>query len=57
MDKPTLYGARGLRCYEKCGFRREGVLRESARIDGAWHADIIMSILENEWRETNDKDI
>jgi RimJ/RimL family protein N-acetyltransferase len=43
------YNRRGIRCYEKCGFRRDGVLRESAFIDGAWHSDIVMSILEGEY--------
>ncbi|MDR1464116.1 MAG: GNAT family N-acetyltransferase [Oscillospiraceae bacterium] len=43
------YNHRGIRCYEKCGFRREGVLRDSAWIDGAWHADVLMSILEDEY--------
>lgn len=44
------YNLRGIRCYEKCGFRREGVLRESAFIEGEYHSDIIMSILEPEYR-------
>lgn len=44
------YNTRGIACYEKCGFHKEGVLRESAWIDKAWHSDIIMSILEQEYR-------
>lgn len=36
--------------YEKCGFRHEGVERQSAYIDGRWHDDLIMGILENEYR-------
>ena len=44
------YNLRGIRCYEKCGFRREGVLRESAFIEGEYHSDIMMSILESEYR-------
>jgi RimJ/RimL family protein N-acetyltransferase len=43
------YNARGIRCYEKCGFRRDGVLRESAFIDRKWCSDVVMSILEDEY--------
>lgn len=46
------YNKRAIRCYEKCGFKKEGVLRESAFIEGKFHSDIIMSILENEWEES-----
>jgi ribosomal-protein-alanine N-acetyltransferase len=41
---------RAIASYEKCGFVREGVERDSALIDGVWHDDLIMSILEHEWR-------
>jgi RimJ/RimL family protein N-acetyltransferase len=44
------YNARAIRAYEKCGFVREGVLRESALVDGVRHDDILMSILEPEYR-------
>ena len=44
------YNARAIRAYEKCGFVREGVVRESALVDGAWYGDIQMSILEHEYR-------
>ncbi len=43
------YNARAIRCYEKVGFRREGVLRESRWWDGRWSDDLIYSILEQEW--------
>ncbi len=43
------YNKRGIRCYEKCGFKRDGVLRENAYIEGQYHSDIIMSILESEY--------
>ena len=45
------YNKRAIRCYEKCGFKADGVLRESAFIDGCYHSDIIMSILEDEYRQ------
>lgn len=44
------YNTRAIRAYEKCGFVREGVERESALVDGVWHDDIIMSILAHEYR-------
>lgn len=44
------YNHRAMRCYEKCGFRKEGVLRESALIEGKFYSDIIMGILEQEYR-------
>ena len=37
-------------CYEGCGFQREGVEREGARIADEWHTDVFMSILEQEYR-------
>ena len=44
------FNERAIRAYEKCGFRREGVERESAMIDGVWHDDLRMSPLEDEFR-------
>ncbi len=44
------YNLCGIRCYEKCGFQKEGVLRDSAFIDGQFCSDILMSILDNEYR-------
>jgi RimJ/RimL family protein N-acetyltransferase len=44
------YNLRAIRCYEKCGFVREGVERESALVDGVWHDDVLMGILESEYR-------
>lgn len=42
--------ARAIRCYEKCGFVREGRERESARVGDRWVDDIIMGIVEGETR-------
>jgi RimJ/RimL family protein N-acetyltransferase len=42
---------RAIRCYEACGFVREGVERDSARVGGAWHDDWIMAILEQEYQK------
>lgn len=43
------YNLRGIKCYEKCGFKKDGVLRESAYIEGKYYSDIIMSILDYEY--------
>ena len=44
------YNARAIRCYEACGFVREGIERDSAFVDGRWQDDWIMAILEHEYR-------
>ncbi len=41
--------ARGLRCYEKCGFRREGYARQMHCKDGRWRDVVHMAILREEW--------
>jgi RimJ/RimL family protein N-acetyltransferase len=42
------YNARAIRAYEKCGFVVEGREREAACIDGVWHDDIIMGLLDRD---------
>jgi len=44
----TDMNARAQRTYEKAGFVREGLLREKFYIEGAYHDDIMMSILRRE---------
>ena len=44
------FNHRAIACYEKCGFVKEGVEREGAYIAGEWQSDIMMSILEQEYR-------
>jgi RimJ/RimL family protein N-acetyltransferase len=44
--------ARAIRCYEKCGFTIEGRERQAALVAGEWHDDLIMGILEPDWRRT-----
>lgn len=41
---------RAIRAYEKCGFQVEGRERETAFLDGKWHDDLIMGLLEHELR-------
>jgi RimJ/RimL family protein N-acetyltransferase len=43
------HNARAIRAYEKCGFVFEGRERESALIDGAWHDDVIMGLIDREF--------
>jgi diamine N-acetyltransferase len=40
---------RGIRCYEKGGFRREGTLREVVFKEGTYHDQYIMSMLRQEF--------
>jgi len=40
---------RGIRCYEKCGFRREGARREARWWAGRWWTIFEYAILEHEW--------
>lgn len=39
-----------IRCYEKTGFKTEGILREEIYRNGAYHDDIVMGILHSEWK-------
>ena len=43
------YNTRAIRCYEKSGFHREGVERQSFCADGKWEDDVLMAILQHEW--------
>lgn len=43
------YNERAIRCYKKCGFVPEHIERESAWVNGRWHNDLIMGILEHEY--------
>jgi diamine N-acetyltransferase len=40
---------RALRCYEACGFQREGLLREDEYTDGAYRDVVVMGLLRSEW--------
>ena len=44
------FNHRAIACYLKRGFVQEGVEREGAWIGGEWQTDVMMSILENEYR-------
>ncbi|ERN53808.1 GNAT family N-acetyltransferase [Alkalihalophilus marmarensis] len=45
------YNVRAIRCYEKCGFIKEGIEREGALINGKYETDLFMSILDREYEE------
>jgi RimJ/RimL family protein N-acetyltransferase len=45
------FNPRGIKSYEKCGFKREGIQREYRYIDGKYHDAMLMAILEDEYRE------
>lgn len=40
---------RAIKCYLRCGFRNDGMLRQHVWKDGKYHNKIIMSILKDEW--------
>ena len=43
------HNPRGIRCYEKVGFRREGVMRRARLKRGKWCDVVCMGILREEW--------
>ncbi len=44
------FNAAAIRCYEACGFVREGLERDAMRMGDAYWSAVQMSILEHEWR-------
>ena len=43
------YNQRAIRAYRRCGFVVEGRQREAALVDGDWHDDVMMAILDREF--------
>lgn len=41
---------RGRRCYAKCGFVEEGLLRQHRLVEGKFGNTVVMSILREEWQ-------
>lgn len=48
------FNPRAIHVYEKIGFRREGVERDSLYLEGVFHDMITMSILEDEFRSLHE---
>jgi RimJ/RimL family protein N-acetyltransferase len=44
------------RVYAACGFREDGILREDMYRDGAWHDQVLMSVLAREFRQAAGRD-
>jgi RimJ/RimL family protein N-acetyltransferase len=49
------YNTRAIRAYEKCGFVVEGRQRESAHVDGKWHDDVMMGLLDSEFESVTQR--
>lgn len=49
------YNERGINCYEKVGFMREGARRQARFCDGEYYDVILMGILRQEWEKRNTK--
>jgi len=49
------FNPRGMRVYERCGFKLEGTRRQALFREGAWHDEHIMAILRDEWLGLNGK--
>jgi RimJ/RimL family protein N-acetyltransferase len=49
------FNQRAIKCYEKLRFTREGLKRQAVFINGNYHDILIMGILQQEWKEKNDK--
>ena len=47
------YNLRGMRVYEKVGFRREGVLRQEHVYNSRFWDTVVMAILREEWEKMN----
>jgi RimJ/RimL family protein N-acetyltransferase len=43
------YNERAIGCYLKCGFRREGAMRQARYVDGKYYDELMMGILREEW--------
>jgi RimJ/RimL family protein N-acetyltransferase len=43
------YNHRAIRAYEKCGFQHEGAMRQAHFADSAYHDELIMGILREEY--------
>jgi RimJ/RimL family protein N-acetyltransferase len=47
------YNKRAVRCYEKCGFKLEGRLRQARFHDGQYYDELVMGILREEFMKNS----
>lgn len=45
-----VFNQRAIHTYEKVGFKHEGVLRDAIKVGNQYVDDILMSMLEEEWK-------
>ena len=50
------FNARAIAAYRACGFVEEGRERESCWVDGRWHDDVIMGVLDREFAALDARD-
>lgn len=43
------YNQRAIRCYEKCGFKHEGCMRQAHFYDGKYYNELVMGVLRDEF--------
>ncbi|KAK1761594.1 acyl-CoA N-acyltransferase [Echria macrotheca] len=51
------YNERGIKLYERLGFVKEGIRRESLYFNCQWHNHVMYSMLEKEWAELRGRKI
>jgi len=51
------YNQRGIHCYEKCGFKRDGALRKNHFHQGVFYNKLLMSIIRDEFETINKKQL
>ena len=49
------FNPRGIRCYKKCGFKIEGIKKQSVRKNGKFVDEIIMGITKDDYNKLNKK--
>lgn len=47
--KVWAYNKKAISCYEKCAFRREGILRDALYHDGKFHDALLMGVLRRDF--------
>ncbi len=47
--QPRAANARAVHVYEKVGFRKEGIVRKGAKVDGVLYDCVMMAALRDEW--------